>query len=297
MREKKTKILIGVLFSLLLFASSLALFMYSKQSKMDQYTQESVEVYISTRFIPRGERIEVSALQKAHINKSYIDFTPLMDTEIVGRYASVDIYAKEPLRAEKITLKKPKSLQEDREGLEKKTAKKEKMLQQLNSDTIALSLELFKNIDYTLKKGDFIDIASVLPKKNKAKEYEFETKYIALHVEIDSFSNQTESLLSQPKESNSKKPLQAEPAKSIIVKMKPKEIKNFLHMYYTSQEINTQRVYNEKNQGHLWMIRCSDTLDERVQAQKEKLMLGAHTNTTLKPRVPTTPRVSIFYEN
>lgn len=293
MRDKKTKIVIGVLFSLLLFASSIALLMYSKQSKLDAYSHENIEVYITKRFIPKGERIEAAALQKAQINKSYIDFTPLMDTEILGRYANVDIYAKEPIRSEKLTLKKPKSVQEHQE---QKVTSKPKMMQRLDSDTIALSLELFKNIDYTLKKGDFIDIASVIPKKTKTKGYEFEANYIALRVEIDSFSNQSDSLLAPSQDADGKKP-QIVAAKSILLKMKPKEVKNFLHAYYRSQEINSERVYNEKNQGHLWMIRCSETLDEGLQSQKERLLLGAHKKPAPAPRVNTSPRVSISYED
>ena len=79
--------------------------------------------------------------------------------------------------------------------------------------------------------------------------------------------------------------------------MKPKEVKNFLHAYYRSQEINSERVYNEKNQGHLWMIRCSETLNERVQAQKERLLLGANKKLVPAPRVNKSPRVSISYED
>ena len=292
MKQKKTKIIIGVLLALVLFASSVALLMYSKQNELNKYVETHIEVYIAATSLSKGDIIEVNDIKLSSLPKSYIGFTPLTKAEIVGRYANVDILETEPIRSEKISDEKPVSKIID----SKFTAKTiKKPIQHLNSDTIAVSLKVFRNIDNSLRKGDFIDIVSVKPKSAKRDNNSFETKYIALHVAIDSFISNSKTMSSILVKHYDKKNKVSSlgMADSIVLEMTPKEIKNFLPMYYTTLTLNSNRVnVTKSNTGHLWMIKCSSDINEKAENEKNRLMVDAK-----RKRVHKDNGVVISYEN
>jgi len=275
MKQKKIKILIGVLLALVMFASSIALMMYTKQSKMSKYVESHIEVYIAAKNLRTGDMIGIDDIKKSNLPKSYIGFTPLTKAESVGRYAKVDILATEPLRSEKISALKP----QQKQIVDKTNSVIEpEEVKNLRSDTISVSLNAFRNIDTSLKKGDFIDIVSVKPKSSKKNNTEFTTKYIALHVAIDSFianSKSVDNLLVTKYDKNHKASGFAI-ASSVVFEMSPKNIKNFLPMHYSTLSMNSNRVHTTKAKtGHLWMVKCSTDVDEKVQKEKEKLMVDA----------------------
>lgn len=297
MKQKKTKIIIGVLLALVMFASSVALLMYTKQNKLTQYVESHIEVYIAAKTLNKGDVINATDIKLSSLPKSYIGFTPLTKAEIVGRYANVDILATEPMRSEKISITKP----EEKVVVSKKTSVEEKkIIKQLSSDTIAISLNVFKNLDSSLKKGDFIDIVSIKPKSSKKDNQEFSTKYIALHVAIDSFISNSKSIdkiLVKEYDKNNKE-VGFSMADSVVFEMSPKDIKNFLPMYYTTQLINSNRVHATKeNKGHIWMVKCSKDIDEKAQKEKKRLMVDARKIRKAKKRVIKKERgVIISYE-
>ena len=126
MGQKKTKILIGILLTLIMFASSLALVMYSRQNELQKQVENQIEVYVSAKEIKEGDSIGINEIVLKKIPKSYVNFIPLTKEEIIGRFAKVIIFANEPLRPEKITLKKV--IQKDKkEVVSLKTKTKEEM--------------------------------------------------------------------------------------------------------------------------------------------------------------------------
>lgn len=297
MKQKKMKIAIGIMLALILFTSSVALLLYSKQSDLSRYAQDQVEIYVTAKSLHKGEMITAEAVTMSSLPKSYITFTPLTEEEIIGRYARVDIFLNEPFRPEKLSLIKPET-----KSLAKKTAavaeEKEKV-KLLSSDSISISLSVFKNLDHSLKEGDFIDIVSVYPKKSKKNEYMFTTKYIALHLRIRSFASNTKlinKMIMQSYDEKSKK-VTRDVADTVILEMSPTDIKNFFPMYYRTQELNSQRVYATKeNRGHLWMVRCSDTTDKKIQTEKKRMMVDAKRSVS-RVRAKVRERVSISYED
>ncbi|QSZ41951.1 hypothetical protein GJV85_07465 [Sulfurimonas aquatica] len=298
MREKKTKILVGALLALVIFASSIALLMYSKHSELNRYIEAHIEVVIASRGLEKGDVITAADIQMSRLPKSYINYTPLTKAEIVGRYAKVKILASEPLRPEKLSLLKP----EDDESIVVETLEVvEEVTQDLQSDTITIPLSIFQNVDNSLKKGDFIDIVSVYPSKSKNQEYKFSTKYIALHVPIDSFIHKSVVLdaLSDIKYEDQNK---ISIADSVVLKITPNNIKNLLPMYYKTQDLNSKRVYGSKeNRGHLWMVKAATEINEIVQKEKSKMLLNTAApkvkhKRTLK-RVKNLDKVSISYED
>ena len=274
MKQKKTKIIIGVLLALVMFASSVALLMYTKQNKLSKYVESHIEVYIAAKSLNRGDMINDTDIKLSSLPKSYIEFTPLTKAELVGRYANVDILATEPMRSEKISLTKPV---EEVIATKRMTNTKEvEVVNHLDSDTIVVSLNVFRNLDSSLKKGDFIDIVSVKSKTSKKNNKDFSTKYVALHVAIDSFVSNSKSISKMlvKKYDKDNKVTGFGVADSVVLEMSPKDIKNFLPMYYATQTLNSNRVYTTKaNTGHLWMVKCASEVDEKVQNEKKKLMI------------------------
>ncbi|UCM99936.1 SAF domain-containing protein [Sulfurimonas sp. SWIR-19] len=296
MKNRKTRIIMGIMVGLVLFSSSVALLLYLKQEKMKEDKGTKVEVYVAAKKIHKGDVLNADSLKKATLSKNYITFNPLTDAEIIGRYANVDIYKGEPVRPEKIVAIPPKTKQE----VETKK-KKEKQVQpqkteapqQVTKDTLSVALSLFRNQDTSLRSGDFVDIACAIPSTNKKTPDLFYTKYVALHVKIDSFvtnGNRQTKLLSYNEKQMVVK------ADSVILQMAPKEIKNFLAYYYKTQALNSKRVYNLHNYGgQLWMIKTPKEIDAKLQKQKERLLVDR--KVFKKQRKKHVQRVKISYEN
>lgn len=291
MKNRQTRIIMGILVGLILFSSSIALLMYSKQNSLKEYVEEHVEVFVAAKSLKKGDLLRESDIEKAFLPKSYLVFAPLTKSEIVGRYAQVDIYTKEPLRREKIADSKPieKRVVVVNKPVEKSPEIKE--LKPANSDTITVSLSLFKNTDLNLKRGDHIDILSVIPKSSKSRSAEYITKYIALNVKVNNFISNYKSVQKfiHSSEEGSVK------ADSIVFEMSPSEVKNFLAVYYTTQELNSKRVFNDKlNSGHLWMVKRNSqnvNADEKI---KKKMLVDHKARVYKKQKAKK--RVSISYE-
>lgn len=293
MKNRQTRIIMGIMVGLILFSSSIALLMYTKQNSLKGYVEEHTEVYVAASSLEKGDLIKESDLEKAFLPKSYLAFAPLTKSEIVGRYAQVDIYPKEPLRREKIADTKPKLENSVTYKAPKKVVvKKQKELKPANSDTITVSLSLFKNIDSSLKRGDHIDILSVIPKNTKSRNAEYTTKYVALNVKINSFIGNYKNVkryVYSAQEGSSK-------ADSIVFEMAPDEIKNFLSVYYTTQELNSKRVFNDKvNSGHLWMVKRNSQNSDTLDSVKKKMLVD-HKARVYKKR-KAAKKVSISYED
>ena len=291
MKNRKMRLVIGMLIGLVIFSSSVALLMYTKIGKEENKSVASVEVYVATTHLKRGDIIKARDIKKSSIPKSYLSFTPLMDTEIVGRYARVDIFAQEPMRKEKLSINPPvkKTVETAKAVVEEpKVIVEEKIAK----DTITVSLSVFKNIDSSLKKGDLIDIVSVFSKNAQSSYSKYKTRYVALSVPISSFvsnSTKVDSYITRGKDS-------VTVADSIVFEMQPDEIAKFLSVYYETQELNAKRVLaNKGNRGHLWMVKCSTSEDLKVEKTKERMMVD-HKKKVIQRKRASNP-VSISYEH
>lgn len=292
MKNRKMRLIIGMLIGLVIFASSVALLLYTKIGKQEAKNVSSVEVYVATRHISRGDMIEADDLLKASLPKSYLSFTPLTATEIIGRYATVDIFSKEPMRKEKLSILEP--LNETQNVKVKEivdTESTELVTESITPDTITVSLSLFKNIDSSLKKGDLIDIVSVISKRNNTTKYK--TKYVALSVRIHSFVSNYNEMNTYVVHGEESRTI----ASSVVFEMDPNDVKNFLSVYYETQELNAKRVFsNKENRGHLWMVKCSTTEDKRSERAKERMMIDHKQKVIKRKHKQRKNQVSISYE-
>lgn len=295
MKNRQTRIIIGILVGLVLFASSIALLMYTKQSKQVVENPNNIEVYVANKHLSKGVKIGASDIEKAYLPSSYMPSSPLTPDEIIGRYTQVEIFVKEPLRKEKISLLQPTQEQSNVQASSAVKIQEMPVQKELQiSDTVTVPLTLFQNIDTTLKAGDYIDIVSIIPTTSQGKEMEFNTKYIALHVLINSFVSNTVKIENVTLTQDNKL-LRAD---GVVFEMSPSDIKNFLSTYYKAQELNANRVFNtsKTNSGHLWMVKCSDEIDEKTQKTKDRLMVD-YVSSYKKARAKTVEQVSISYEN
>lgn len=292
MKNRQTRIIMGILVGLVFFSSSIALLMYSKQNSLSKYVQGHVEVYVASKHLNKGDLINPKDIEKVSLPKSYLAFTPLTDSEIMGRYAKVEIFAKEPFRREKISITQPIEVKQiiAKQVLVKTPDIEE--IQYVKRDTITVSLSMFKNIDSSLKKGDYIDIVSLKAKNTKSKNTEYSTKYVALKVKINSFISNMKKIKKYTFNTSNGVGV----ADSVVFEMNPDEIKNFLSVYYTTQEFNAKRVFNNKsNAGHLWMVKCSGVKDDKKDMIKKRMLID-HIQTVYKRR-KAPAKVSISYEN
>ena len=301
MKNRKMRLIIGMLIGMVFFSSSVALLMYTKQGQGQVQTElrNDIEVYVTSRDIARGELITQTDIELASLPQSYLAFTPLVSSEIVGRYANVTIFAKEPLRGEKLSLTKPEETLTQVENVVVKSIQKEEISEQLsdydnNRDTFIMPLSFFKNVDDTLKAGDYIDILSVIPKRSKNGE--FLTKYVAVHILINSFvinSSRSKTMTKSAPEN------QVSKAQSVVFDVLPGDIKNLLATYYRAQQLNSIGVFNVKrdNGGHFWMVKCTTELNESIQKYKNKLLIDHVTVYKKKKKRKAVEKVSISYEN
>jgi hypothetical protein len=282
-----------IMVGLVLFSSSVTLLLYLRQGKSKASTEQNIEVYVAAKDLKKGDMLDAKSITKAKLPKSYINFTPLTDSEIVSRYANVAIYKGEPIRAQKISATKCLKTQKPVQMV-KKTATQvvTHKVQQVTEDTLSVSLSVFKNKDTLLKKGDYVDIVSVIPTSSKNKANSFNTKYIALHVKINNFISNGKAT-STPITYNAKK--QMIRADTVVLLMSPKDIKNFLAIYYKTQALNSNRVYNTSNYGgQLWMVKTPKQIDQKLQAEKKRLMVDR--KISVKKYKKQQKRVKISYE-
>ena len=297
MRERTIKILIAGLLGLVMFSSSIALLMYSKQDDLNKYVESHVEVVIASRSLAKGAMITAADIKMGSLPNSYVNFTPLTQAEIIGRYAKVKILATEPLRPEKLTLIKPTN---EKASIVSRTEVTKEETKNMKSDTITIPLSIFKNIDDTLKKGDYIDIVSVKP--SKSDEYKFDTRYVALHVPIHSFISKSVVVesLSNVIYDESKIQSGITVADSVVLKITPRNVKNLLQTYYKTQVLNSKRVYNSKeNKGHLWMVKTTEIIDKVQEKEKSKMLINATPTRIIhrSKRPKNRKKVSISYED
>lgn len=299
MKNKQMKMVILTLIGLVLFTTSLSLLLYSKQSDLEKQANkvQMVSVYLSAKDIKKGELIDAQSIKQGSLPQTYLGVNPLTAAEIIGRYASVDIYANEPFRKEKISLLKPQEEQQIalKSAEDNTTKEMQNAPEIIDGDTITLPLNVFKNIDRTLQSGDTIDIVSV-KSQNGGREVDFSTKYIALSVKIKAFVNNMQRAKGYVISAAQGK---VSYAQEIVLEIDPKKLKNFLTLYYETLSLNQNRVYNTNNSGHLWMIRCAKEQSEQLLKEKEKMLSDYVKEVKYKARkaVVNEQKVSISYED
>ena len=175
MQINKQLIAIIILASLLFSAVGAALFFFKKNQQTEKAKSELITVYIAKDDIPRDTLLTVEHLAQTAIAKEYILNTPLTKEEILGKFTNENIYKHEIFLKQK---------------LDTQIAKEEKKIIDFEKSSYNIKFELFKNPNYALVQGEYINIISVYPQgipDNKGRYPEFAVEYVANNLKVLGF--------------------------------------------------------------------------------------------------------------
>ncbi len=175
MKFNKQIAIILVLVSLLLSAVAGAYYFYSQNQKSQLSNNQLRVVYVASKNISKNSKIIAKDIKKITIAKKYILSTPLLKKEIIGKYANENIYKNDIFRNEKII----NALVVDKNTTVSDTFK-------YNSYNMAFSM--FRNPNYSIKKGDIVNIISVYPStEKKSNKSPNSVQYVANQIKILGF--------------------------------------------------------------------------------------------------------------
>jgi hypothetical protein len=175
MQINKQLIAIIILASLLFSAIGAALFFFKKNQQTQKAKSELVTVYIAKDDIPRDTLLSIENLAQTTIAKEYILNTPLTKDEIIGKYTNEKIYKHEIFLKQK---------------LDSQIIKEQKKILDFKKSSFNMKFEQFKNPNYALLQGEYINIISVYPKDGydeKGIANNFEVEYVANNLKVLGF--------------------------------------------------------------------------------------------------------------
>lgn len=175
MQINKQLIAIIILASLLFSAIGAALFFFKKNQQTQKAKSELVTIYIAKDDIQRDTLLTIENLAQTTIAKEYILNTPLTKEEIIGKYTNEKIYKHEIFLKQK---------------LDSQITKEQKKILDFKKSSFNMKFEQFKNPNYALIQGEYINIISVYPKDGydeKGIAKNFEVEYIANNLKILGF--------------------------------------------------------------------------------------------------------------
>ena len=172
MRFNKQIAVILVLSSLLISAIGAALFLYYENESTKKENAQQLTVYVAKKDIKKNSLIKEVDVVKTVIAKRYLLAKPLLKKEIINKFAKETIYKNEMFRKEKIT---------NKVGVEKS------IILPFKYNSYNISFKRFENPNYSLLKGDIINIVSVYPKSKDRNNMNYQTRYVAKQIKILGF--------------------------------------------------------------------------------------------------------------
>jgi hypothetical protein len=175
MQINKQIITIVLLTSLLVSSIGVALFFYKKNRQAQLNKDQMITVYIAKEDIPKNTLISIEHLAQTQIAKQYILNTPLVQEEILGKFTNEKIFQHEIFIKQK---------------LDTQLQAEEKKILEFEKSAYNVKFELFKNPNYALHQGEYLNIVSVFPKgtpDNKGRYEDFDVEYVAKEVKILGF--------------------------------------------------------------------------------------------------------------
>ncbi len=172
MKFNKQIVISLVLLSLLFSALGAAYYFYSQNQKNLLKNDKLRVVLVSAKDIKKNKKITKDDIKKVQIATKYILTTPLLEKEIVGKIAKDNIYKNDMFRKEKLTVKVDTG-QSD--------------IMKYKNNSYNMSFALFSNPNFSLEKGDYINIVSVYPQSLKRENLKYDVQYTAINVKIIGF--------------------------------------------------------------------------------------------------------------
>ena len=175
MQINKQLIAIIVLASLLFSAIGGSFVFFQKNQQTQKAKSELVTVYIAKDDIPRDTLLTIEHLAQTKISKEFILNPPLLKEEIIGKFTNEKIYKNEIFLKQK---------------LDTQLVKEEKKIIDFEKSSYNMKFELFRNPNYALVQGEYINIISVYPEgepDSKGRYPEFAVEFIAENLKVLGF--------------------------------------------------------------------------------------------------------------
>lgn len=175
MKFNKQIAVILLLLSMLISAIAIAVYFYMENKKVVESRNQLVEIFIAKKDIKKGTQITNELIKQTTIARQFVLNKPLLEREIIGKFAKEAIYKNESFLKEKLTIK-----------IEKKEIPKKEINYKFNSYN--MQFNLFKNPNYSLEPNDIIKIISVYPTgMTKQSTQKFSVQNIANNIRVLGF--------------------------------------------------------------------------------------------------------------
>lgn len=255
MQINKQLIAIIILASLLFSAIGAALFFFKKNQQTQKAKNELVTIYIAKDDIPKDTLLTIENLAQTTIAKEYVLNTPLTKEEIIGKYTNEKIYKHEIFLKQK---------------LDTQIAKEEKKILDFKKSSYNMKFEIFKNPNYALVQGEYINIISVYPEgtsDNKGRFENFAVEYVASNIKVLGFirNGKHESL------SITKQPVKKVVDKKTVEEIE--EVKSDEVVLDIDLDVLLKLTENYNKGNQLWMVKIAydETKDNNPEQTKEEI--------------------------
>ncbi len=279
MKLNKQIVIILGLISLLFSSLGMAYYFYDQNTKSLIKSNKLIYVYVAKENIKKNTKITKEHLKKVKMAKNYILVTPLLNKEIIDKYAKENIYKNDLFRKEKISIK---------------ITNEKDLVDKFEFNSYNMQFRMFQNPNYSLKKGDYINIISAyqVGKENKPLN-PHKVQYIAKHIKILGFlrdGKESDQVIKKMKITRTVK-------KKKITEMKDIKADEII-LDINSKDLLS--ITDDYNRGKLlWMIKT----DNKIQSIEKKKITKKRKERKYpvkwyKPRKSyTTFNATIHYEN
>ncbi len=255
MQINKQLIAIIILASLLFSAIGAALFFFKKNQQAQKAKNELVTIYIAKDDIPKDTLLTIENLALTTIAKEYVLNTPLTKEEIIGKYTNEKIYKHEIFLKQK---------------LDTQIVKEEKKILDFKKSSYNMKFEIFKNPNYALVQGEYINIISVYPQgtsDNKGRFENFAVEYVANNLKVLGFIRNVR----HESASITKQTVQKVVDKKTVETIE--EVKSDEVILDIDLDVLLKLTENYNKGNQLWMVKIAydETKDNNPEQTKEEI--------------------------
>ncbi len=248
MKFNKELAIILVLLSMLISAIAVSIYFYKQNQKTMQKNRQLVTIYIAKKNIKKDTKIKKEHLKKSKIARKYIITKVLLSKEIIGKYAIENIYKNESFIKEKLS--------------NKILDKKERILD-YKYNIYNISLENFKNPNYSLEPDDIVNIISVYKNSSNKTSNDYNVNYVAKNVRVLGFMKDGHL---------SKKSIERKKIKKTVKKRKIEEIVNLKAdeiVLDMKKEIILALIKDLNKGKQLWFVKSRE---EKIENNQKKFI-------------------------
>jgi hypothetical protein len=258
MKFDKQLAIILILLSMLLSAIAISVYFYNQSQETIKKNNQLVVIYVAKENIPKDTLIEKKHIVQTTIARQFLLTKPLLEKEIIGKFAKEPIYKNEAFLKEKLT-----------EKIEKKKVNKDF---NYKYNSYNMSLDLFQNPNYSLQPDDIIKIITVYPSSLNRENNDFQVQYIAKNIRVVGFMRDgypSDKSIIKKKIKKIEKKQQVEEivdikADEIILDIKQDTLISLIEHYYKGKNINGKQ---------LWMVKSKLEEESDKDAEKKKRLL------------------------